>query len=59
MMENERNQGADLRKDLCRLNRELFCLWRYLQEEDLWDDAQDYLEEHQDDELPFDVNWTL
>ena len=49
MMENEKNQEADLRKDLSRLNRELFCLWRYLQEEELCDDALDYLEEHQDD----------
>lgn len=47
----------DARYHIRQLNRKLFTLWHYLDEEGLWDDAQEYLEEHKDDQMPFDVDW--
>ena len=39
--------------------RKMFLLWRYLAEEGLWNEASEYLEEHKDDEMPFDFSFIL
>ena len=35
------------------LEKRLFLLWEYLMTEDLWAEAEEYLEDHKDEELPF------
>ena len=35
--------------------RRFFCLWEYISGEGMQDDAREYLEEHGEDELPFEI----
>lgn len=51
--QNDKNETVIIRE----LNRKLTLLWCYLQSEDMWEDAEEYLEDHEDDEFPFEVNW--
>lgn len=40
-------------KHIHRLEHELFYLWEYLSQEGLWSEAKAYLEESEDEEIPF------
>lgn len=51
--QNDKNEIVIIRE----LNRKLTLLWCYLQSEDMWEDAEEYLEDHEDDEFPFEANW--
>lgn len=51
--QNDKNETVIIRE----LNRKLTLLWCYLQSEDMWEDAEEYLEDHEDDEFPFEANW--
>lgn len=59
MSENEVKNQNDKEEIMIirKLNRKLTILWCYLQSEDMWEDAEEYLEDHGDDEFPFEVNW--
>ena len=37
--------------------RKMFLLWEYLATEGLQDDAREYLLEHEDEELPFEITF--
>ena len=41
------------RSHIDELEHQLFFLWQYLGSEGMWADAEEYLEEHRDDEIPF------
>ena len=41
------------RSHIDELEHQLFFLWQYLGSEGMWTDAEEYLEEHRDDEIPF------
>lgn len=54
--EMKQNEKDEIRM-IQELNHKLTLLWCYLQSEDLWEDAEEYLDDHKDDEFPFDANW--
>lgn len=53
----EQEEIQEMQEQNRRLNNELLQLWCFLQSEDLWEEARDYLEDHKDDELPFEAKW--
>lgn len=42
-------------KNICSLRRHLFCLWTYIIQQDMWEEAADFIEEHRDEPTPFDL----
>lgn len=46
-------QKKSAREHIHDLEHELFFLWEYLCSEGLWNEAKEYLEEHEQDEIPF------
>lgn len=42
-----------------KLNQHLLLLWCYLQSEDMWDSAREYMDDHKDDDLPFNAQWII
>lgn len=46
-------QKKSAREHIRDLEHELFFLWEYLCSEGLWSEAKEYLEEHEQDEIPF------
>lgn len=39
------------------LSRELFYLWNFIIQQELWDEARDFLDEYMDDPAPFEFDW--
>lgn len=39
------------------LSRELFYLWNFIIQQELWDEAREFLDEYMDDPAPFEFNW--
>lgn len=39
------------------LSRELFYLWNFIIQQELWDEARDFLDEYMDDPAPFEFGW--
>lgn len=46
-------QKKSAREHIRDLEHELFFLWEYLCSGGLWNEAKEYLEEHEQDEIPF------
>lgn len=46
-------------KKIRKLNQQLLLLWCFLEAEEMWDDAREYLDEHDNDELPFTAEWMI
>ena len=42
-------------KKFYRLSRLLFCLWTYMVQQDMWEEAVDFIEDHWDAPTPFDL----
>lgn len=42
-----------------KLCRQMLLLWDFLAEEGIWHEAKEYLEEHEDDEIPLDFSFLL
>ncbi|MCC8176103.1 MAG: hypothetical protein LIO91_06695 [Bacteroidales bacterium] len=40
--------AAQMQTHICKLQRELFCLWSYIGQEGLWSEAKEYLDENAD-----------
>ena len=38
-----------------RLRRQLFYLWTYMIQQEIWEEAIEFLDEHRDDPTPFDL----
>ena len=38
-----------------QLRKELFYLWTFIAQQDIWEDALDFLEEHNDLDIPFEM----
>lgn len=58
--EDEKSKNESVEEKLLRakghiddLEHQMFFLWQYLVSEGMWTEAEEYLEEHKDDELPF------
>ncbi len=47
--------AADERMQI--LSRELFYLWNFILQQELWDEAREFLDEHMDDPAPFEFDW--
>ena len=41
--------------DFYHLRRHLFYLWTYLIQQDIWEEAVDFIEDHWDEPTPFDL----
>lgn len=54
--ENVSGQKKSAREHIHDLEHELFFLWEYLCSEGLWNEAKEYLEEHEADAIPFGYN---
>ena len=39
------------------LSRELFYLWNFILQQELWDEARDFLDEYMGDPAPFEFDW--
>ena len=44
-----------LKEQLRKLERELFHVWGYISQEGLWNEAREYVEEHADEAVPFEM----
>ena len=42
-------------RELSRLRRHLSCLWTYIIEQELWEEALEFMDDHREDPLPFDL----
>lgn len=42
-------------RELPRLRRQLSCLWTYIIEQELWEEALEFMNDHREDPLPFDL----
>lgn len=38
-----------------RLRNQLFSLWTYMMEQDIWEEAIEFIEDHSEDPTPFDI----
>ena len=58
-MEAVKNTPVYVQRKYEKLFRRIFLLWDFLAEEGLWSEAKEYLEEHQDDEMPIEFSFIL
>lgn len=42
-------------RELSRLRRNLSCLWTYIIEQELWEEALEFIDDHMEGPLPFDL----
>lgn len=55
--EEPKKTMADAQAQIRKLNRKFMILWEYLLEKGLWQDAEEYMEEHKEDTFPFEDEW--
>lgn len=49
------NRQLLVERELCsRLRSQLFYLWTFIAQQDMWEDAYDFLDEHYDPQTPVD-----
>lgn len=55
LIRTQKTEAAGRRTQM--LSRELFYLWNFIIQQELWDEARDFLDEYMDDPAPFEFDW--